>query len=48
MSFCSTTLLKGAVAASALISASAQLASAEMLTLSSWVPPTHFVHTDFL
>ena len=25
-----------------------QSASAETLTLSSWVPPTHFVHTDFL
>lgn len=48
MSLCSTTLLKGAVAASALIAASAQIASAEMLTMSSWVPPTHFVHTDFL
>ena len=43
-----TRFLKGAVAATALISASAQLASAEVLTMSSWVPPTHFVHTDFL
>ncbi len=43
----SKTTLKGAVAATALL-ASAQMSSAEMLTMSSWVPPTHFVHTDFL
>ncbi|MBS0126493.1 TRAP transporter substrate-binding protein [Thetidibacter halocola] len=43
-----TRLFKGAVAATALLAASAQLSSAETLTMSSWVPPTHFVHTDFL
>ena len=43
-----TRLLKGAVAATALLAATAQVASAEVLTMSSWVPPTHFVHTDFL
>lgn len=43
-----TKMLKGAVAATALIAGTAQIASAEMLTMSSWVPPTHFVHTDFL
>lgn len=43
-----TKMLKGAVAATALVSATAQIASAEVLTMSSWVPPTHFVHTDFL
>lgn len=41
-------ILKGAVAATALVSATAQIANAEVLTMSSWVPPTHFVHTDFL
>jgi TRAP-type C4-dicarboxylate transport system substrate-binding protein len=41
-------MLKGAVAATALMAASAQIASAEVLTMSSWVPPTHFIHTDFL
>ncbi|TNF17621.1 MAG: TRAP transporter substrate-binding protein [Rhodobacteraceae bacterium] len=41
-------MLKGAVAASAFFAATTQIASAEMLTMSSWVPPTHFVHTDFL
>jgi len=41
-------MLKGAVAAAALMAATAQIASAEVLTMSSWVPPTHFVHTDFL
>ena len=43
-----TKMLKGAVAATALMVASAQVASAENLTMSSWVPPTHFAHTDFL
>ena len=43
-----TKMLKGAVAATALVSATAQIANAEVLTMSSWVPPTHFVHTDFL
>jgi TRAP-type C4-dicarboxylate transport system substrate-binding protein len=42
-----TTPLLGAVAASAL-ALSPGLAQAETLTLSSWVPPTHFVHTEFL
>lgn len=37
--------LMGAVAASALLLGAAQ---AETLTMSSWVPPTHFIHTDFL
>ncbi|SDD84704.1 TRAP transporter substrate-binding protein [Ruegeria marina] len=39
-------MLKGAVAASAMMAGT--MASAETLTMSSWVPPTHFVHTDFL
>ena len=43
-----TKMLKGAVAATALFAATAQIASAEVLTMSSWVPPTHFIHTDFL
>jgi TRAP-type C4-dicarboxylate transport system substrate-binding protein len=43
-----TKMLKGAVATTALIAATAQMASAEMLTMSSWVPPTHFIHTDVL
>ncbi|MDX5401243.1 MAG: TRAP transporter substrate-binding protein [Rhodobacterales bacterium] len=42
-----TRLLKSAAVA-ALMTATAQAASAETLTMSSWVPPTHFVHTDFL
>lgn len=42
-----TKALKGTAAATALI-ASIQTASAETLTMSSWVPPTHFIHTDFL
>lgn len=42
-----TKILKGAVAAAALF-ATAQTAQAEVLTMSSWVPPTHFIHTDFL
>jgi TRAP-type C4-dicarboxylate transport system substrate-binding protein len=40
-------LLKSAAVA-ALMTATAQAANAETLTMSSWVPPTHFVHTDFL
>ena len=43
-----TKMLKGAVAATALMAATAQIANAEVLTMSSWVPPTHFIHTDFL
>ena len=43
-----TKMLKRAVAATALIAATAQIASAEVLTMSSWVPPTHFIHTDVL
>ncbi|MCE8512661.1 TRAP transporter substrate-binding protein [Ruegeria pomeroyi] len=39
-------MLTGAVAATAMMAAT--MASAETLTMSSWVPPTHFVHTDFL
>lgn len=42
-----TKALKGAVAATALF-ASSLTAQAETLTMSSWVPPTHFIHTDFL
>lgn len=42
-----TTNLKASVAAIAIV-ASTQAASAEVLTMSSWVPPTHFVHTDIL
>ncbi|MGB0968085.1 MAG: hypothetical protein ACPG4X_20215 [Pikeienuella sp.] len=41
-------MLKGAVAAATLLAASAQMASATNLTMSSWLPPTHFGHTDFL
>lgn len=41
-------MLKGAVAAAALLTALAQTARAEVLTMSSWVPPTHFIHTNFL
>lgn len=40
--------LKLAASTVALILGTAQLAQAEMLTMSSWVPPTHFIHTDFL
>lgn len=40
------TTLKGAVAATAMMAAT--MTSAEVLTMSSWVPQTHFVHTDFL
>ena len=43
-----TKMLKGAATAAALLAATTQLASAQNLTMSSWVPPTHFVHTDFL
>ena len=43
-----TKMLTGAVAATALMAATTEIASAEVLTMSSWVPPTHFVHTDFL
>lgn len=41
-------LLTGAIAATAFMFTSAQISNAEVLTLSSWVPPTHFIHTDFL
>ena len=44
----SKNILKGAVAATALMAGTAQIASAEVLTMSSWVPPTHFIHTDVL
>lgn len=39
-----------AIAAAAVLAAAlgAAPAMAETLTVSSWVPPTHFVHTDFL
>lgn len=43
-----TRMLKGAAAATALLAATAQIATADVLTMSSWVPPTHFLHTDFL
>lgn len=39
-------LLKCAVAATAMVAGT--MASSETLTMSSWVPPTHFIHTDFL
>lgn len=41
-------MFKGVAAATVLTAATAQFAGAEVLTMSSWVPPTHFVHTDFL
>ncbi|SLN13512.1 C4-dicarboxylate-binding periplasmic protein precursor [Roseovarius gaetbuli] len=41
-------MVKGAAAATAILAVTPQVASAEMLTMSSWVPPTHFIHTDFL
>lgn len=44
----STPLLKGALAAAVMMGVSTQIAGAQSLTMSSWVPPTHFVHTDFL
>jgi TRAP-type transport system periplasmic protein len=43
-----TTILLKSAAFAALIAVTAQTASAQTLTMSSWVPPTHFVHTDFL
>lgn len=43
-----TRTIKSAVAATALLTATTQFAGAEALTMSSWVPPTHFIHTDFL
>ncbi|MCV2865005.1 TRAP transporter substrate-binding protein [Defluviimonas sp. WL0075] len=42
------TFLNGAVAAAAMMAGTLQMASADVLTMSSWVPPTHFIHTDFL
>lgn len=39
-------LLSGVALASTLLGGS--ISYAETLTMSSWVPPTHFVHTDFL
>lgn len=41
-------MLKAAVAASGMLAATVQVAAAEVLTMSSWVPPTHFIHTDVL
>lgn len=41
-------MLAGVVAVGAMMTGSMQAANAETLTMSSWVPPTHFVHTDFL
>lgn len=41
-------LFKGMVAALMLMVATAQIAKAEQLTMSSWIPATHFFHTDFL
>lgn len=35
-------------AAAATLVAAAHAADAQILTLSSWVPPTHFLHTEFL
>lgn len=37
-----------AAAAAALLLGTAQIAAAETLTMSSWVPSTHFIHTDIL
>jgi TRAP-type C4-dicarboxylate transport system substrate-binding protein len=39
-------MFRGTVAATTIMAGT--MASAETLTMSSWVPPTHFVHTDFL
>jgi TRAP-type C4-dicarboxylate transport system substrate-binding protein len=39
-------MFKCAVAATAMVAGT--MASSETLTMSSWVPPTHFIHTDFL
>jgi TRAP-type C4-dicarboxylate transport system substrate-binding protein len=39
--------LKGAAAAT-MIACTAPGATAQVLTMSSWVPPTHFIHTDIL
>jgi TRAP-type transport system periplasmic protein len=47
MKHMSTRLIRSAILA-AFTTALAQGAAAQSLTLSSWVPPTHFVHTDFL
>jgi TRAP-type transport system periplasmic protein len=41
-------ILKSAAVTIAVTAATTPIASAQMLTMSSWVPPTHFVHTDFL
>jgi len=41
-------MLKGAIAATALMAGTTQIANAEALTMSSWVPPTHFIYTDIL
>lgn len=41
-------LFKAAATATALMAATTQVASAQALTMSSWVPPTHFLHTEFL
>ncbi|RYG90995.1 TRAP transporter substrate-binding protein [Loktanella sp. IMCC34160] len=43
-----TKMLKGAVSAAAMLVATTQAGNAEVLTMSSWVPPTHFIHTDIL
>lgn len=40
--------LKTTAATASLLVGAATSANAEMLTMSSWVPPTHFIHTDFL
>ena len=48
MTIFTTTGFRGGVAATTILMATTGLASAEMLTMSSWVPPTHFLHTDFL
>ncbi|MDO8881791.1 TRAP transporter substrate-binding protein [Pseudotabrizicola sp.] len=43
-----TTGLFRSATAAALLVASTSFASGQSLTMSSWVPPTHFIHTEFL
>lgn len=44
----STKALKGCFVATMLMTSQINAAMAETLTMSSWVPPTHFIHTDIL
>ena len=48
MTYFTTAGVQTGLAATAILMATTGLARAEMLTMSSWVPPTHFLHTDFL